>query len=84
MNELAPTKQQRDIIDGLAKTLDTFNPAQSPFTDGPAPQPASSATPASRSTAAIRRKQLRARRSTEQLSWRESCFGMGVIWYKYF
>jgi ParB family transcriptional regulator, chromosome partitioning protein len=39
MNELAPTKQQRDIIDGLSQTLDTFNPAQSPYTEGPSPQP---------------------------------------------
>jgi ParB family chromosome partitioning protein len=38
MNELAPTRQQRDIIEGLTKTLDTFNPAQSPYTEGPAPQ----------------------------------------------
>ncbi|MGH7170851.1 MAG: ParB/RepB/Spo0J family partition protein [Gemmataceae bacterium] len=39
MSELAPTRQQRDIIDGLTKTLDTFDPAQSPYTDGPASQP---------------------------------------------
>lgn len=39
MNELAPTRQQRDIIDGLTKTLDTFDPVQSPYTEGPAPQP---------------------------------------------
>jgi ParB/RepB/Spo0J family partition protein len=38
MNELAPTRQQRDIIENLTKTLDSFNSAQSPYTDGPAPQ----------------------------------------------
>jgi ParB/RepB/Spo0J family partition protein len=39
MNEIAPTRQQRDIIDNLSKTLDSFNPAQSPYSDAPAPQP---------------------------------------------
>ncbi len=39
MNEAAPTRQQRDIIDGLTRTLETFEPAQSPYTEGPAPQP---------------------------------------------
>lgn len=39
MNELAPTRQQRDIIDSLTKTLDTFDPAQIPYTEGPTPQP---------------------------------------------
>jgi ParB family chromosome partitioning protein len=38
MNELAPTRQQRDIIDGLAKTLGTFDPATVPYTEAPAPQ----------------------------------------------
>jgi ParB family chromosome partitioning protein len=39
MNEPAPTRQQRDIIEGLTRTLDSFHPAQSPYTEGPAPQP---------------------------------------------
>jgi ParB family transcriptional regulator, chromosome partitioning protein len=39
MSELAPTRQQRDIIDGLTRTLDTFDPAQSLYTEGPASQP---------------------------------------------
>lgn len=39
MNEPAPTRQQRDIIGNLTRTLDTFDPAQSPYTEGPAPQP---------------------------------------------
>jgi ParB family chromosome partitioning protein len=39
MSESAPTRQQRDIIDGLTKTLDSFDPAQPPYTEGPAPQP---------------------------------------------
>jgi hypothetical protein len=38
MNEPAPTRQQRDIIDGLTRTLDTFDPAQVPYTEGPEPQ----------------------------------------------
>ena len=38
MNEPAPTRQQRDIIDSLTRTLDTFDPAQVPYADGPAPQ----------------------------------------------
>ncbi|HTU91028.1 MAG TPA: ParB/RepB/Spo0J family partition protein [Gemmataceae bacterium] len=38
MNELAPTRQQRDIIGNLTKTLDTFNPAQSPYAENVAPQ----------------------------------------------
>lgn len=38
MNELAPTRQQRDIIDNLTKTLDSFNPAQSPYTEDVAVQ----------------------------------------------
>lgn len=39
MNELAPTRQQRDIIDSLTRTLESFDPAQSPYTEGPAPRP---------------------------------------------
>src|SRR5689334_11467097 len=39
MTEAAPTRQQLDIIDGLTRTLDTFSPAQSPYTEGPSPQP---------------------------------------------
>jgi ParB family chromosome partitioning protein len=38
MNEPAPTRQQRDIIDNLTKTLDSFDPAQMPYAEGPAPQ----------------------------------------------
>jgi ParB family chromosome partitioning protein len=38
MNEPAPTRQQRDIIDGLTRTLVTFDPASTPYTQGPAPQ----------------------------------------------
>lgn len=38
MNELAPTRQQRDIIDNLTRTLDSFNPAQSPYTEDVLPQ----------------------------------------------
>ena len=38
MNEPAPTRQQRDIIDSLTRTLDTFDPAQVPYAEGPAPQ----------------------------------------------
>jgi len=38
MNEPAPTRQQRDIIGNLTRTLDTFDPAQSPYTEGPVPQ----------------------------------------------
>jgi ParB/RepB/Spo0J family partition protein len=38
MNELAPTRQQRDIIDNLTKTLDTFNPTQSPYAGDVVPQ----------------------------------------------
>src|SRR5262249_22324521 len=39
MSELEPTQQQRDIIAGLTKTLNPFDPAQSPYADGPPPQP---------------------------------------------
>jgi ParB family chromosome partitioning protein len=39
MSEPAPTRQQRDIIAGLTQTLDSFVPAQSPYTEGPVPQP---------------------------------------------
>lgn len=39
MNEPAPTRQQRDIIDSLTRTLDSFDPVQSPYSEGPAPQP---------------------------------------------
>jgi ParB family chromosome partitioning protein len=42
MNESAPTRQQRDIIDSLTRTLESFDPAQSPYTEGPAPQPPAS------------------------------------------
>jgi ParB family transcriptional regulator, chromosome partitioning protein len=38
MDEPAPTRQQRDIIDNLTKTLDSFDPAQSPYADGTPPQ----------------------------------------------
>jgi ParB family chromosome partitioning protein len=38
MNEPAPTRQQRDIIDSLTRTLDSFDPAQLPYAEGPAPQ----------------------------------------------
>jgi ParB/RepB/Spo0J family partition protein len=38
MNEAAPTRQQRDIIDGLTRTLNSFDPAQLPYAEGPAPQ----------------------------------------------
>jgi ParB family chromosome partitioning protein len=38
MNEAAPTRQQRDIIDTLTRTLDSFDPAQVPYAEGPAPQ----------------------------------------------
>jgi ParB/RepB/Spo0J family partition protein len=37
MNEPAPTRQQRDIIDSLTRTLDSFDPAHLPYADGPAP-----------------------------------------------
>ena len=33
MNEPAPTRQQRDIIDNLNKTLDSFNPTQLPYSE---------------------------------------------------
>jgi ParB family chromosome partitioning protein len=33
MNESAPTRQQRDIIENLTRTLDTFDPAQGPYTE---------------------------------------------------
>src|SRR5437899_2947790 len=39
MDESQPTRQQRDIIDNLNKTLESFNPAQSPYPDGQAPTP---------------------------------------------
>jgi ParB family chromosome partitioning protein len=38
MNEPAPTRQQRDIIDSLTRTLDPFEPAQGLYAEGPAPQ----------------------------------------------
>jgi ParB family chromosome partitioning protein len=38
MNEPAPTRQQRDIIDSLTQTLHTFDPAQVPYAEGPVPQ----------------------------------------------
>jgi hypothetical protein len=38
MNELAPTKQQREIVENLKDTLGTFDPANTLYTDGPAPQ----------------------------------------------
>jgi ParB family chromosome partitioning protein len=33
-----PTRQQRDIIDRLTQTLDTFDPAQAPYAKAPTPQ----------------------------------------------
>jgi ParB family chromosome partitioning protein len=33
MDEAAPTRQQRDIIDSLTRTLDTFDPAQGPYAE---------------------------------------------------
>jgi ParB family chromosome partitioning protein len=33
MDTSAPTRQQRDIIDSLTKTLDTFEPAQGPYAE---------------------------------------------------
>jgi ParB family chromosome partitioning protein len=39
MDEQQQTRQQRDIIDNLNKTLGTFTAAQSPYPDGQAPTP---------------------------------------------
>jgi ParB family chromosome partitioning protein len=39
MDEQQPTRQQRDIIDNLNKTLASFNPAQPLYPDGQVPTP---------------------------------------------
>ena len=38
MDEPTPTRQQRDIIDSLSKTLEPFQPGQSPYTEDRAPE----------------------------------------------
>ena len=65
MNEPAQTRQQRDIIGNLTKTLDTFDPAQSPYTEGTAPQPPAASVPTHPRSA--RRIAIRPRRASR--SW---------------